>query len=369
MANILVGMSGGIDSTVTAYLLKQQGHNVTGITMRTWDDSLGLDNNITKEACFSPDTEEKIRSISALCEKIGVPHVVLDLTDKFKDIVLDNFKNEYLSGRTPNPCIWCNQKIKFGAMIDEARTAGLDFDFFATGHYARIVRIGNRFAIKRAVDLPKDQSYFLYRLSQKQLSGIMFPLGDLTKTEVRKIDVELGLHSADQTESQDFYGGDYNDLLGAEPIEGNIVDTEGRILGKHNGFWNYTIGQRKGLGIAAKEALYVIALNAKKNEVIVGFKDKTFNSAVYAKNIVWSGIGSLEDLSKGKKVYAKIRSVGKPAECVLSCYDGSDFSEDGSPEIKATFTDSVYSATKGQSLVFYNEEGVILCGGIICGVE
>lgn len=388
MANVLVGMSGGIDSAVSAYLLKRQGHNVTGITMTTWKDDLGLSANVHKEACFAPDSEEKIREIRELCEKIGIPHVVLDLSDRFKKIVLKNFKDEYLSGRTPNPCVWCNQKIKFGAMIEEARKAGILFDYFATGHYARIVRrempSGIRYAVRKAADERKDQSYFLYRLSQERLKEVLFPLGELTKTEVRKIDVSLGLHSEDQTESQDFYGGDYNDLIGAEPKEGNIVDTEGNVLGHHTGFWNFTVGQRKGLGIAAKEALYVISLNAKKNEVVVGFKDKTFNSAVYANDIVWSGMSGPSDLGSGVKAFAKIRSAGSAAECVVSAVRGSEDEETleraefertasaGFSEkdlIKVTFTDPVYSATTGQSVVIYNADGDVLCGGIICGVR
>ena len=272
MKKVLVGMSGGIDSSVSAYLLKNLGYEVEGVTMKLFKEGQALAPNITKDACFSPNEVHDIEKSKEICEKIGIKHHVLDLSSVYESYVLKNFRDEYMNARTPNPCVICNQKIKFGALMDYARESGIEFDYFATGHYAEIVYAFSRYAIKRAKDLLKDQSYFLYRLSQEQLSHILFPLASFTKKEVRTIDVNMGFHSANQEESMDFYSGDYNELLKAGERAGNIVDTNGRVLGEHKGFWNYTIGQRKGLGIGYKEPLYVIALDSVKNEVVVGTK-------------------------------------------------------------------------------------------------
>lgn len=350
-------MSGGIDSSVCAYLLKEQGHTVTGVTMSVWKENLNTVAHSDKNSCFSSNKQKDIEKTAQICKSLGIEYKVLDISDMYESVVLQNFKNEYLSGRTPNPCVWCNQKIKFGAMVDAARNSGIDFDYFATGHYAKIVQINGRYALKKATDSLKDQSYFLYRLSQKQLSCTMFPLGDLTKVQVRQIDVKLGFHAIDQTESQDFYSGHYTDLLDTSPKVGNIVNLEGKVLGTHLGFWNYTIGQRKGLKIAADKPLYVVGLNPQKNEVIVGYQDKTFNKAVTACNIVW---GAVEGIDGKIEVMAKIRSTGVPVPATL-CMDSMD-------RLKVEFCNPVQAATCGQSLVVYKDD-VILCGGIIDSVS
>ncbi|MGE4453586.1 MAG: tRNA 2-thiouridine(34) synthase MnmA [Sphaerochaeta sp.] len=350
---VLVGMSGGIDSSVAAYLLKQQGHDVTGVTMTIWNNRAHLTRPLGSTSCFAPDKSDDIKAIKRICEKIGIEHHVLELSDQFEEVVLANFKDEYMDGRTPNPCVWCNAKIKFGAMVDYARESGMVFDKFATGHYARITEEHGRFAITRAVDLKKDQSYFLYRLSQAQLSATLFPLGDMTKQEAREIDVAQGFHTVYQDESQDFYDGDYTDLLEVENKQGNIVTKKGEILGTHDGIWHYTIGQRKGLGIAAERPLYVLELNAQRNEVIVGFVEDTLQSTVTADEVVW---GSRASLDGEVAVQAKIRSTGYPTEAV------AHMNSDGT--ITAVFSDSVKAATVGQSLVLY-EGDRILGGGII----
>lgn len=355
--NILVGMSGGIDSSVAAYLLKRQGHTVTGITMTIWNKRTHLTRSEGSRGCFSPDKTEDIEAIKTICQRLGIEHRVLELSDRFEEVVLANFKSEYLNGHTPNPCIWCNAKIKFGAMVDYARGSGLVFDTFATGHYARIVQHNGRFTIAKALDERKDQSYFLYRLSQKQLGRTCFPLGEMTKQQVRAIDQELGFHPVDQTESQDFYDGDYTDLLGVEPRRGDIVDANGRVLGSHEGFWNYTIGQRRGLGIAAEQPLYVIELRPDTNEVVVGFARQNLSTKVTASDVVWSG----SECWEGEiPVLAKIRSASRAVEASAHC------NADGS--ISATFKDPVNAATAGQSLVLY-DGSLILCGGIIERVE
>lgn len=352
MTKVLVGMSGGIDSSVVAYLLKEQGFDVQGVTMSVWKKDDRYKGDPSKHACFSPDSRN-VDEARAICEKIGIPHIALDISDLYEQVVLRNFREEYLNGRTPNPCVWCNQKIKFGAMVDEARRAGIEFDYFATGHYARIVNENGRFAIKRGYDTIKDQSYFLYRLSQKQLSQIMFPLGGLSKAEVRAIDRAQGFHPADMDESQDFYSGHYTDLLDVSPKEGEIVDTDGKVLGKHQGMWNYTVGQRKGLGIAAPYPLYVVSLDPVNNRVIVGYEDKVVHTRVTASNIVW---GAVDHIDSRLDCKAKIRSTGFPIDCTIYV--------DEFDRLCAEFKTPVKAATCGQSLVVYRDD-VVLCGGII----
>jgi len=350
MQKVIVGMSGGIDSAVAALMLKEQGYQVTGVTMSLFNPAYG---DSDKTACFTSTSKQNVENAAVLCRKLGINHVVLDISELYEKTVLKNFKEEYLSGRTPNPCVWCNPLIKFGAMVDIAREKGLDFDYFATGHYARIEKLGERYALKKGLDAAKDQSYFLYRLSQKQLSTTLFPLGSYTKDQIRKIDLENGFHPENQTESQDFYSGPYSDLLGVEAKNGNIVDTKGKVLGKHNGMWNYTIGQRRGLGIAADRPLYVIALRPSSNEVVVGYEEDTKNTVVTATNVNWVSVAGLE---KPVHAAAKIRSAGSVAPCTVSMLEDS--------RIQAVFDSPVNAATCGQSLVVYDND-TVLCGGII----
>ncbi|MBK5201569.1 MAG: tRNA 2-thiouridine(34) synthase MnmA [Spirochaetaceae bacterium] len=354
---VLVGISGGIDSAVSAYLLKQKGYEVSAVTMLLGNnESSKIANPMGTNYCFAPNKDEDLRKVKEICKKLDIPHTVVDISSTFEETVLSDFKKEYLNGRTPNPCVWCNVKVKFGAMVDAARAAGLDFDKFATGHYARILEENGRFFIKRAKDQIKDQSYFLYRVTQEQLSNTIFYLGDYEKTEIRAIDVEQGFHKEEQTESQDFYGGDYTDLLGVEAIPGDIVTRDGKVLGKHNGLFHYTIGQRKGLGIAAPQPLYVIELDTVRNEVIVGNKEDTFHSEVEATQVVWSKVETLED----GMYEVKIRSTGLPIQALVSSYKN----EAGEDVLKAIFNPPIQAASEGQSLVIYQDD-CIMAGGII----
>ena len=350
---VLIGMSGGIDSTVAAYLLKQQGHEVVGVTMTIWSNRSDLPSPKQTNSCFAPDKTKDLEKIKAICTRLGIEHQTLELSDQFEQVVLENFTTEYMSGKTPNPCVWCNSKIKFGAMLDYAREKGLQFDKFATGHYARIVEKDGRYAVSCAADMKKDQSYFLYRLTQEQLATTLFPLGDMHKDEVRLIDEAQNFHEVHEQESQDFYGGDYTDLLEVSNTEGNIVDLEGNVLGKHEGIWHYTIGQRKGLGLAAEKPLYVLALRSDTNEVVVGFVEHTYQSSVTAGNLIWG----LNDHFVGEvALQAKIRSTGTPVAAT------AHQNEDGT--VTAIFESDIQAATLGQSLVLY-DGSVILCGGII----
>jgi tRNA-specific 2-thiouridylase len=357
---VMVGMSGGIDSAVTAYLLKEQGYDVKAITMLLGKGNAQLKDAKKTNYCFAPNKDEELKKVKEICEKLDIESILLDLSSNFEDTVLQNFKDEYLNGRTPNPCVWCNSKIKFKAMLEEAEKQGIEFDKFATGHYARIIKKNGRYCLYRGKDLRKDQSYFLYRLNQDQLSKVLFPLGDYVKDEVRAIDVKLGFHQEEQTESQDFYDGDYTELLNVESKEGNIVDRSGKILGKHKGLFHYTIGQRKGLGIAAERPLYVLELDTFNNEVVVGFQEQTFNNIVEAKNIVWGSRLSV----KNEKLDAKIRSTGYPSKATVSSY----VDENGDEVLVAKFEEPIQAATVGQSLVIYDGDEVV-AGGIISSAK
>ena len=354
---ILVGMSGGVDSSAAAYLLKQAGYEVIGATMSIWDKNTKFNGNINADSCFSPHEEQDIEAARAICAKLDIPYHVFDCSEEYKKIVLHNFKTEYMSGRTPNPCVWCNATIKFDALPNTARAQGLEFDKFATGHYARLEfdQTSQRYCILRGVDAKKDQSYFLYRLSQAQMGRILLPLGAYTKTQVREFARLAGLEVADKADSQDFYSGSINDILQNEPQIGNFVDRNGKILGQHQGFWNYTIGQRRGMGVSAEKPLYVIGINKDKNEVTLGFTDETLRDSLTCSNLAW---GAVEGIDAARKVLVRIRSsqVPTPAE-IAPLADG---------RVSVKFENLQKAVAAGQSVVFYDGD-IVLGGGIIDG--
>lgn len=354
---VLVGLSGGVDSSVAALILKQQGYEVIGATMSIWGKNGLAVQEGKHNACYGPDEIEDIEAARNLAKQLDIPYHVVDCVSKYENIVIENFKKEYLQGHTPNPCVWCNALIKFGVLPQVAKLNGVEFDKFATGHYARIEEENGRYILKRGIAPHKDQSYFLYRLKQEQLKNIILPLGNYTKDQIRQIAKENGLEAADKPDSQDFYGGDYNELLGVKDKEGNIVDINGKILGTHRGIWNYTVGQRKGLGVSASEPLYVLSLNKDKNEVVVGPVDKTFKKSLIADDLNWIAI---EGLDKPVKVQAKIRSTQQPTDVELIPI--------GENEVKVVFDDMQKSIAIGQSAVFYDGDRV-LGGGVIKSVE
>ena len=352
---ILVGMSGGVDSSVVATMLKKQGHEVIGATMSIWDKNTKFSGNIHADSCFSPHEEQDVETAKQICKKLDIPYYVLDCSVRYKQMVLENFKSEYKSGRTPNPCVVCNSYIKFGALPEEAKAQGIEFDKFATGHYSQIIfnEETSRYEIRRGTDHTKDQSYFLYRLTQEQLSKIMMPLGTFTKKQVRELALEYGLPVSDKPDSQDFYSGDINDILQNEPQPGNFVTQDGRILGQHQGIWNYTVGQRRGMGIAAERPLYVIGFNKEKNEVIVGFEEECERSGLIAEKLCWSALDSLDSPMECE---AKIRSSQQPTAVRVTPLENG--------QIKVDFFARQKAIAPGQSVVLYRND-IVLGGGVI----
>lgn len=351
MERILVGLSGGVDSSTTAAMLKEKGYDIVGVTMAIWGDREVKPSTGIHGACLGPDEKKDIEEASKVAEFLGIPYHVIDCSEEYNDIVLKYFKDEYLSGRTPNPCIRCNSLIKFGVLPLIAKKRGIAFDKFATGHYARIIEKDGKYCLARGKDLSKDQSYFLYKLTQDQLRNAMMPLGEYNKTEVREMAKRFGLSVSDKPDSQDFYEGDYKELLGVTDKEGDIVDTEGKVLGKHQGIWNFTIGQRKGIGISSTEPLYVIRLDKKTNTVVVGNLDDTFKNTLIATEVNYP---SGETIKNG--IYkAKIRSFQALKECKVEVLGD---------KIKVEFTDYQKSITQGQSVVIYDNE-IVAAGGII----
>lgn len=350
---IAVGLSGGVDSSVAALLLVEAGHDVTGVIMKTWSGPAGPAGG--RGACFGRDEAEDIRAAAEVCAKLAVPLRIIDCARGFEETVLRDLRAGYLAGTTPNPCVRCNQLVKFGLLPEAARRAGLLFDRFATGHYARIAYDPSvaRFVLRRAADARKDQSYFLYRLGQPQLATALFPLGDLLKGRVREIAREKRLPVHERKESQDFYAGDLADILGRGDLAGDIVDRGGRVLGRHRGVWNYTVGQRRGLGIAHPVPLYVLEIDAAANRLVVGPESETRRSSAVVGDTVW---GPFEALAAPAQVRVKVRSAGRPVPAAVSPL------QEG--RARVDFAEPVPSVAPGQSAVFYVGD-TVLGGGVI----
>ena len=353
---IAVGLSGGVDSSVAAALLKKEGYEVVGITMEIFDDSVAV-KETGKHACYGPGEQKDIAAAASVCRKLNIPFHVIDLKTEYRLHVIDYFKKEYLSGRTPNPCIVCNQRLKFGFLIEKARQLGIEFEVFATGHYAEIERIYGRYFLKKAKDEYKDQTYFLYTLTPDQLSHVKFPLGSYLKQDTRKIARDMGLETANRIESQDFIaGGDYAALFDTNDIKpGDIVDEKGKILGKHRGIIHYTLGQRQGLGIPAEHPLYVVEIDAKNNRVVAGKKERLFSKGLIASDL---NLLAIDRLDQSYSIKAKIRLNHKAVAATAFPHEKG--------KAKLIFDTPEIAVTPGQSVVMYLND-LVFGGGVIEG--
>ena len=355
---VLIGISGGVDSSVAASILLNSGYELIAVTMRIFDEKKYTNlvkKSVSKSGCFGGDKTKGLIDAKNVATHYNIPFHIIDLSEYFQQNILRYFQDEYIAGRTPNPCIMCNQKVKFGVFLEEALLSGIKFDYFATGHYAKIEYNDNngRYVLKKANFLEKDQSYFLSFLSQNQLSKVLLPLGCYTKTEVREHARSIGLFTTDKEESQDFYSGHYSDLIDYKPKTGNIVDTNGSILGTHNGIINFTIGQRRGLGISSDAPLYVVKLDKDKNEVTVDYEDGLSKDNMFVRNLNWISIEKLYE-----PLRAKVRIRYRHTESDAIIYPQND------GKIKVIFDTPQKAITPGQVAVIYDDDIVVGAGFI-----
>lgn len=347
---VLAAMSGGVDSSVAAALLKKKGFDVIGVTMDIWSsrsDNFG--------GCCSARAVEDAKSV---CDRLGIPHYTLNFRDSFKEAVIDNFISEYLNARTPNPCIRCNEIIKFRELLKKADELGADY--LATGHYAVISNGKKLYELRKSKDRKKDQSYFLYPMGQEALKRTLFPVGAITKTVTRQIAAKLGLKVADKKDSQEICfieDNNYGRFLAEnskEPVKpGPIYDVEGNQVGMHRGIIYYTIGQRRGIGLPFGKPFYVIKIDKENNAIIVGEEKETLGKDLPAENVVWT---SIAPPVKPLKAKAKIRYATEEVDAVIRPGDNNT--------ARVSFRRAVKSITPGQSVVFYKGD-VVLGGGII----
>lgn len=349
----MVAMSGGVDSSVSAYLILQQGFDVTGVTMKLFDNS---EIDVPKEkACCSLDDVEDAK---AVCARLGCAHYTLNMTADFESEVMQRFVSAYEQGFTPNPCIDCNRYMKFERLMHKAKS--LEMDYLATGHYARIEKQGDRFVLKKAIDAHKDQSYVLYSLTPEQLQHTLFPLGSLTKPEVREIAAQNGFANAKKHDSQDICfvpDGDYYSFIeqytGKTYSEGDFVDLQGNRLGTHKGIIRYTIGQRRGLGLALPASMYVVEKDVAGNRVFLGFNEDLFSKEVQVRDI---NLTACDRLEQPERLSVKIRynQTEQPATVVQT----------DETRLKIVFDEPQRAVTKGQAAVLYDGDTVVGGGTI-----
>ncbi len=358
MTRVAVGMSGGIDSTVTALILIKQGFEVIGATMAIWDESIPITQSL-KSGCFGPGERDDLEAARAVCAKLGIEHRVVALKEEFGSNVLSYFCGTYAQGKTPNPCVVCNQRLKFGILPQKLREAGVEFDFFATGHYVRrcFSEALQRWQLKRALDKEKDQSYFLCFLAQEQLANTLFPLGELGKAEVRQIARSKGFPElAQKKESQDFLETDnYSVLFEPDTFrEGDIIDPRGKVIGRHRGLIHYTIGQRRNLGISGQsEPVYVLRIDALRNQLVVGPKALLYRNRLSAAQVNWLSIPAPTEASS---CLARIRYQHEAAACVVTPVPNGTY--------QVVFEEPQLAITPGQIVVFYDGD-LLLGGGVI----
>lgn len=351
----MIAMSGGVDSSVAAYLMKEQGYETVGVTLRLFaNEDIGLDQ---KKTCCSIDDVADARSVAFA---LDIPFYVFNFGENFKEHVMQRFADGYLSGQTPNPCIDCNRYIKFNHLLSRAESMG--FDYVVTGHYVRVGQDTEtgRYLLKKGLDTTKDQSYVLYSLTQEQLSKTLFPVGELTKKQVREIAQNLEFVNSDKPDSQDICfvkDGDYRSFLETwcgRPFEaGDFLDMEGNVLGTHNGTIGYTIGQRKGLGVSAPHPLYVVKKDMVHNTVTLGENKDLFRTGLTAGDLNWISVAGLDAPLKAD---AKIRYKHQEAPCTVFPQ------EDGT--VRVEFEEPQRAVTSGQAVVFYDGD-IVIGGGTI----
>ena len=354
---VVVGMSGGVDSSVAAYLLKEQGYDVIGVTMQIWQEE---ERTVEEEngGCCGLSAVDDARRVAAA---LDIPYYVMNFKKEFKENVIDYFIDEYLHGRTPNPCIACNRYVKWESLLKRSMDIGADY--IATGHYARIDKLPNgRYTLKRSATLAKDQTYALYNLTQDQLARTLMPVGEYSKDEVREMAEKINLRVANKPDSQDIcfvpdgdYAGFIEKTLDTELPTGNFVTLDGKILGRHKGITHYTVGQRKGLGLALGYPAFVIEIRPETNEVVIGTNEDSMSNYVRANKLNFM---SIPDLTEPMRVFAKIRYNHKGAWCTIE--------KTGEDEILCTFKEQQRAITPGQAVVFYDGE-YVLGGGTIIG--
>ncbi len=357
---VVVGMSGGVDSSVAALLLKEQGYDVIGVTMQIWQDE---DRDVQQDngGCCGLTAVDDARRVA---QTLGIPYYVMNFKEEFEKDVIDYFVDEYKQGKTPNPCIACNRYVKWESLL--TRSMNIGADYIATGHYAKVEQLANgRYVLKQSKTIRKDQTYALYNLTQEQLSKTIMPVGDFDKEEIRVMAEQINIRIANKPDSQDICfvpDGDYGSFLesytGDKIEQGNFVDMDGTILGKHKGIVHYTIGQRKGLGLSLGKPGFVVEIRPETNEVVIGDNKDTFAFALRANTVNFMPFESLE----GEKTFtAKIRYSHKPATCHVKMVDDD--------EMEVRFDDAQRAITPGQAVVLYDGDMVVGGGTIISKIE
>lgn len=357
MQKVVIGMSGGVDSSVAASLLKQQGYDVVGVTMQIWQDEADYVQEENGGCCGLSAVDDARR----VANQLGIPYYVMNFKDSFKNNVIDYFIQDYLDGKTPNPCIACNRYVKWESLLK--RSLDIGADYIATGHYARIVQLENgRYALKKSATAAKDQTYALYNLTQYQLAHTLMPVGEYTKDQIREMAKDINLRVANKPDSQEIcfipdnnYAGFIEETTGMEIKPGNFVDMDGNVLGQHKGIIHYTVGQRKGLNLSLGKPAFVVEIRPETNEVVIGDNQDVFHDTLYAEKLNFM---SIPDLEGQLKVTGKIRYSHQGAPCTIE--------KAGDDLVKVVFDEPVRAITPGQAVVFYDGD-IVVGGGTIIG--